>query len=68
MSQNLPWGRGWVRAPTQRALGVGPQVDRAPCSVILTLAASWHSPWVCSKYSFVEEDSNLIFALHWWAL
>ena len=45
MSQNLPWGRGWVRAPTQRALGVGPQVDRAPCSVILALAASWHSPW-----------------------
>lgn len=60
MSQNLPWGRGWVRAPSQRALGAGPQVDRAPCSVILTFAASWHSPWVCCKFSFVEEDSDLI--------
>lgn len=60
MSQNLPWGRGWVRAPKS----LGP-LSWSTCQMVSLVLWSWPLLIVvtvlgCVVNSFVEEDSDFI--------
>lgn len=62
-------GKGEPESALGEGLGQGSRIsgpcelvhmtDSIPCSVILAFAVSWYGPWVCCKFSSVEEDSDL---------
>lgn len=53
-------GGAGVRAPESTGPSSWSDIGLLPLLLILAFTVSWNSPWVCCKFSFVEEDSGLI--------